>query len=466
MIRVLFIGTSEFAVHFIKKLTEIEYIDLVGVITQPDKPIGRKQILSPPPVKEYLQSTSSKIKVFQPERLGQDAKQILDETKPEIVIVVAYGQMIPDGMLNYPKFKCLNIHGSLLPKLRGAVPVPMAILNGFDKTGITIQIMEKKLDAGDILASKDVEIANDDNTESLKLKLADIGTKLLEETLPKWADSTGKSRLTPTRQNESESTFCVQSDISKEKAELLKTDSAEIIDRKIRAFYPWPISWGILRNPESNKQDRGIESIEKFTDKRFMIYKAKIIDKDHFNKKGLKLFRRENSLILRCDTGWLEILECQLEGKKRLSGRDYLFLARDTMTSIRGILIKDNKILLIHRIKAGNDYYATPGGAQMVGEKVEDALKREFLEETNQIIIPKELAYESHFVFDDGSSFTHLNYLCELSSDSIDRTLKMIGEETQYDQKENFYELCWIPVKDAVKLNIPEDLKKYLEKLN
>src|SRR5688572_22105459 len=150
MIKALFIGTSDFAVPILEKLITSKKVDLAGVVTQPDRPVGRKQILTPPDVKKYLIENSIDVPVFQPEKLGLDAEEILNKTKPELIIVASYGQFIPKIMLNYPKYKCLNIHASLLPDLRGAVPMPMAILKGYEKTGVTLQVMVEGMDEGDI----------------------------------------------------------------------------------------------------------------------------------------------------------------------------------------------------------------------------------------------------------------------------------------------------------------------------
>ncbi len=455
-VRTLFIGTSEFAVPILKKLTELDFIKLVGIVTQPDKPVGRKQTLTPPPVKESAYSLKFKAEVFQPTKLKNNSQTILDETNPELIIVASYGQMIPDDMLNYPKYKCLNIHGSLLPDLRGATPVPIAILKGYEKTGTTIQVMEKELDAGDIVAQREEIIREDDTTESLKLRLSEISCELLEEILPKWF----AGEIEAKKQDEGKATFCSQKDIAKENAELLPSDSAVEVDRKVRAFYPWPIAWAKLKSEEANKLTNGIEVNEKFSGKILKIYKTKVLNNSYPHKKDLKLFRFGKRLMMRCDTGWAEVLECQVEGKQKMTGKEALFLAIDKAESARGIVIHDNKVLLIYRKKFGKEYYISPGGAVGVNEKPEDTVIREIKEETNVDVKVKGVAYE-YIDKTNGFDYRHICYLCEPSGETDE--LKILGEETQYAKDENYYEPVWIPLDEATKLPITKELKEYIE---
>ena len=331
--KILFIGTSDFAVPILEKLAHSEFIELIGVVTQPDKSIGRHQSeLGQSPVKQWVQTSSKKekkVQLFQPEKLRDEAEKIIELTQPDLIIVASYGQMVPKIMIDYPKFKCLNVHVSLLPDLRGAVPMPMAILKGYKKTGVSIPIMTEKLDDGDIIARREFDIDDDETTESLTKKASNVGADLLISILQKWMNGEVK----PVPQDHSKATYCTQNDISKEKAQLLTTDTAIDIDRKIRAFYPWPIAWSFLRGPEDDKQMEGIEANAQFKGKRLKIFKIKVLDEKYPNKKNLKLFKYENRLILRADDGWLEILECQLEGKKKMPGSDYLFLANDKCES-------------------------------------------------------------------------------------------------------------------------------------
>ncbi len=312
--RTLFIGTGEFAIPIWERLSTMEGIQLVGVITQPDKPVGRDQKLSPGPLMSHmLQNRDWDYPVFQPTKLSIDAGEILTSTKPQLIVVAAYGQMVPQEMLVYPEFGCLNVHGSLLPELRGAVPVQMAILQGHKVTGVTIQKMVMELDAGPIVASKETEIAADDTTSTLMLKLAVLGAGLLEEKLPVFL----AGEMVLREQNGSQATFCYQADIKKEKAEIKFETPVEIAERMVRAFDPWPIAWFLTGG------------------KRVKVFKAKMANEDMqsvFGTKAGKLgvIRQGKQLFLQLANGYLELLELQVEGKRRGTAVEYTYLATNS----------------------------------------------------------------------------------------------------------------------------------------
>ena len=308
----IFFGAGNFAVKILENLLTLEYLEIKVVVTQPDKVAGRKKIMTPPPVKHYLQSEQIQIPLLQPEKLRTQSITILEEYRPELIIVADYGQMIPNDVIDFPKYKCLNIHGSILPKYRGAVPAAMAILNGDKTTGVSIPIMTYKLDDGAVIGSKEIDILDTDTTFSLRMRLADAGNELINEILPKWL----KGEIIPTIQNDSLASVTWESDIDKEKA-LIKPDiPISKIDRMIRAFSPWPIAWA--------KVD--IDGVEK----RLKIYRAKKVDEsftiDISNHTAGKIFKENKQLYLTLQDGVLELQEIQLEGKKVLSGSDYLFL--------------------------------------------------------------------------------------------------------------------------------------------
>lgn len=311
-IRTLFIGTGGFAVTVLQALIASELVDVVGVITQPDKPFGRKQELRGGPLMEFIRNDESakNLKIYQPEKLRLEAEQILNETTPELIIVAAYGQMIPDVMLTYPKYKCLNLHGSLLPQLRGAVPVQMAILNGLEATGITIQEMVKELDAGPIVAVERVDIAPDETSESLMSKLAEVGSELLIKIIPDLI--AGKIQFV--EQDHSQATFCYQADIAKEKAEITFEMSVKQAERMIRAFYPWPVAW-----VNYSKNEGEVSQMLK-------IFKATpALGVTHQFQK-LAIFREGKKLYLALNDGTIELEELQLEGKNKRQASHYLFL--------------------------------------------------------------------------------------------------------------------------------------------
>ena len=339
-IRTIFIGTPDFVVPVLRKITELEFIDLVGVITQPDKPFGRKKIMTPPPVKAWIleninslrepQGTDchDQIKIYQPEKLKDESEQILEELKPELIITFAYRQFIPKNMLEYPKYGCLNIHPSILPDLRGATPMPMAILNGYEETGVTLQVMGEGMDEGDVVGVRRQKLDDRETTESLMGKITKLVEEMLEVELLQWIDG----EIKPIPQDHTKATYCYEKDISKEKAEIDWKKTAIEIDRQIRAFYSWPIAWCELS--EKNTKD------ETFWGKRLKIYTAaeetlrcnvSHSDNDstvqtNVTKQPGQIFKHEKELYIQTGEGILRLDEVQLEGKKKMNGRDYMFL--------------------------------------------------------------------------------------------------------------------------------------------
>ncbi|MCA9386240.1 methionyl-tRNA formyltransferase [Candidatus Dojkabacteria bacterium] len=311
--RVIFIGTSEFGIPSIERLSQMEEVELVCVVTQPDRPVGRKQVLQAPPVKEWVQNYLPNIPIEQPEKITLAAKELLERYKPDCIIVASYGQFIPTSILEVPEFKCLNIHASLLPDLRGAVPMPMAIWKGYKQTGTTIQIMEEGMDQGSIIGSKVVTIDERETTATLTEKLSEISGVLLEEVLPLWF----QGKIVPKKQDDSEATYCYQKDIAKPHVQINWDLSAKEIDCMIRALVPWPIAWiEITENQTNNK---------KFWGKRLKVFEASLRE-DESNHTVGEFYNSGDSLCVQTGNGALELVSIQLEGKKRMSGKDYLFL--------------------------------------------------------------------------------------------------------------------------------------------
>ena len=224
-LRVVFMGTPDFAVPVLKKL--IENTNVVLVVTQPDSFVGRKKVLTPSPIKKLAQENG--IEVFAPNKIREDNKRIL-ELNPDIIITCAYGQIIPKVLLDYPKYKCINVHASLLPKYRGGAPIHRAIMNGDDKTGITIMYMDVGMDDGDIIKEESLDILESDNIESLSDKLSILGSRLLIETLPSIINGTCK-RI---KQDENEVSFAY---IVKREDELIDFNTSyKSIKNKVRAL--------------------------------------------------------------------------------------------------------------------------------------------------------------------------------------------------------------------------------------
>ncbi|MEM6529733.1 MAG: methionyl-tRNA formyltransferase [Chloroflexota bacterium] len=232
MATVIFMGTPDFAVPTLQRL--IDEHDVMGVVTQPDRPAGRKNKLRQPPVKEL--ALKHNIPVFQPEKLRKkdNIQQLKNMGIPDVYIVAAYGQILPQSVLDIPAHGSINVHASLLPRWRGAAPIHAAIREGDAKTGVTIMLMDAGLDTGPMLSKRAMLIEPDDTGQSLHDKLAALGADLLSETLPQYL--TGD--ITPEPQDDNLSTLSPQ--IQKEEGAINWENSAESIERMVRAFTPWP----------------------------------------------------------------------------------------------------------------------------------------------------------------------------------------------------------------------------------
>ncbi len=295
-IRIVFMGTPSFAVPIFKALAD-KY-NVVLVVTQPDKKVGRKQILTPTPIKEA--SALYNIKVLQPVRIKDEYEKIL-EYKPDMIVTCAYGQILPKELLNYPKYKCINVHASLLPKLRGGAPIHHAIMDGYKKTGVTIMYMDEKMDAGDILSIKETDITNNDTLGTLQERLSEMGKDLLIDTLPKIIDGSIK----PIKQDESAVTYGYNITKEDEKIDFNKT--SEEIYNKVRALNPSPGAYTIFKG------------------KRMKVYDLRLSDryysKTHpgtivgFEDDGIRVVTKDSEVIL---------TDIAIEGKKRCLVKDYL----------------------------------------------------------------------------------------------------------------------------------------------
>ena len=230
-LKVIFMGTPDFAVPVLQKL--IENTQVVLVVTQPDKLVGRKQILTPTPIKKV--ALEYNIPVFQPQKIRSDYDTIVN-SNADIVITCAYGQIIPKAILDYPRLGCINVHASLLPKYRGGAPIHWCLINGEEKTGITIMYMAEKMDNGDIISQEEYTISATDNVGTLHEKLSKIGANLLISTLPSIIEGTNK-RI---KQVESEVTFAYNIKREEEKLDFKKTGK-ELVNQ-IRGLNPWPLA--------------------------------------------------------------------------------------------------------------------------------------------------------------------------------------------------------------------------------
>ena len=293
-IRVVYMGTPEFSVNPLREICDI--CDVVLVVTQPDKLVGRKQELKYSPVKEY--ALEHNIEVFQPEKIREEYQRIID-LKPDLIITCAYGQIIPKVLLDYPKYKCINIHASLLPKYRGGAPIHHSILNGDKYTGITIMYMDTKMDSGDILYQEKLEIKDEDNVGTMFEKLSILGSKMIKDFLPKLLNGD----INPVKQNEEEVTYAYN--ISKEDEKIDFNNSSLDIFNKIRGLNPFPVSYAVLDN------------------KRVKLYNSRIGTKTN-GSIGEIISIYEDRIGIKTLDGEIIITELQFEGKKKVLVKDYL----------------------------------------------------------------------------------------------------------------------------------------------
>lgn len=238
-LRVCFMGTPDFAVPILETL--IQNTNVILVVSQPDKKVGRKQILTKTPIHEVADKYG--ISVFQPEKIKNDYERIL-EVKPDIIITCAYGQIIPKVLLDLPRLGCINVHASLLPKLRGGAPLHHAIIDGLDKTGITIMYMDEAMDTGDIISTISYDIKSSDTTEDIHDTLMELGAKLLIDTLPSIVTGTNR-RI---KQNETEATYGYN--ITREEEHIDFNKRGILIDRLVRGLYSWPLANTIIGDTE------------------------------------------------------------------------------------------------------------------------------------------------------------------------------------------------------------------------
>ncbi len=296
--KILFMGTPEFAVPCLDALIKNGY-QVCGVVTQPDKPAGRGHKMTPPPVKILAQEKG--IEVFQPEILRDFAfKGELDRLNPEMIVVVAYGKILPEYILNFPKYGCINMHASLLPKYRGAGPIQWSVINGEGKTGITSMLMEKGLDTGDMLLKCETEIGEYETAGELHDRLMLMGAELLIETVIK----AEKGELNPEKQCDENS--CYAPMINKDTARIDWSASAKVISKLICGMNPWPIAHTLYKG----------EALK--------IYKAKC-GKSAKGNRGEIVKADESGIEILCGDGnTIVATEIQFAGSKRMQVRDYL----------------------------------------------------------------------------------------------------------------------------------------------
>ncbi|MDZ7835318.1 MAG: methionyl-tRNA formyltransferase [Alkalibacterium sp.] len=300
MYKVIFMGTPEFSVPILEALVKSPLCEVIGVVTQPDRKVGRKKTRTAPPVKKKAEEYE--IPVLQPEKLAgsEELREVLD-LNPDLVVTAAYGQYVPTVLLHTPPFKAVNVHASLLPKYRGAAPIHYALINGDEKTGVTIMYMEKEMDAGDILSQRSIPIEDSDTVGSLFDKLSLLGRDLLMETLPNLFDQT----LDPKKQRESDVTYAPM--IRPEEEKIAWEQPAEQISNKIRGMNPFPGAYTLLNG------------------QRFKIWRAVPLKTADDREPGTIIEINKNECIVKgLDDTALSLMEVQPFGKPRMAIRDFL----------------------------------------------------------------------------------------------------------------------------------------------
>lgn len=294
--KIVFMGTPEFSVPILEGL--IENYDVIGVVTQPDKEVGRSHVIKFSKVKEV--ALANDIRVFQPVKVREDYDDIV-KLNPDLIVTCAYGQIIPKVLLDLPKYGCINVHASLLPKLRGGAPIHRAILNGDMKTGITIMYMDEHMDTGDIIQSEEVLIEKDDTVGTLHDKLSVMGKELLLNVLNKYKDG----NFPHVRQDDSEATYAP---IIKREDELVDFNKTSLeIYNKIRGLNPFPVAYATLDG------------------KVMKLYASSIKDNVYTSKKNGEIVRIYNDGIgVSTRDSEIVITEIKLEGKRKMSVKEYL----------------------------------------------------------------------------------------------------------------------------------------------
>ncbi len=293
--RIVYMGTPDFAVPALEKLAQSPDYTVAAVFTQPDKPKGRKMVMTPPDVKVCAEKLG--IPVFQPSSMrSEEAYNSLKELNPDVIVVAAYGQILPKAVLDLPKFGCVNIHGSLLPKYRGAAPIQQSVLDGEKVTGVTTMLMDVGLDTGDILLKAETEIGENETAGELFDRLAVLGGELIVQTL----DKLKKGEITPQKQDESLATHT--SKITKDLCPIDFNKTAYEVHNKVRGLNPWPVA------------------VTEIAGKTVKVYSSRVSDMSGAAGTILSL----KPFVVACGDKSVELIEIQPQGKKRMTAQAFL----------------------------------------------------------------------------------------------------------------------------------------------
>lgn len=298
--KILFMGTPDFALFSLKELVEKSSHEICGVITQPDKPRGRGYALMPPPVKVY--ALEQGLKVYQPDTLrGEEFARLLDELSPDIITVVAFGKILPLNVIDFPKHGCINVHGSLLPEYRGAAPMQRAIIDGKKVTGVTIMYMAEGLDTGDMLLKREFKIEDNANFEDIHDGLGKMGAEALIEAI----EAIEKGSITRIPQDDSLSTYAKK--ITKEDCAIDFSKDAQTVHDLIRGLSPIPLS--LTHTPNG---------------KLLKIVESRIADPEREHERVGEVISLEDGIEVACARGSVKLLKVLPEGKARMSASDFI----------------------------------------------------------------------------------------------------------------------------------------------
>ncbi len=296
--KIIFMGTPDFAVGTLDALVEAGH-EVSLVVTQPDRVKGRGKAISMPPVKEC--ALKHEIPVFQPEKVKEDdAVMRLRAEAPDIIVVAAFGQILSKEILELPRYGCINVHASLLPKYRGAAPIQWSIIDGEEKTGVTIMQMNEGLDTGDILTQREVPILSTETGGSLFDKLAETGASLCVETI----SEIEKGNVNPVKQDDNFSSYAKM--LKKELGQIDFSEPAENIERLVRALNPWPSAY------------------TKLDGELIKIWETEVVQEESNSAPGMITYVAKDHFVVSCGKGQLKVLSLQKNGKKRMTTHDFL----------------------------------------------------------------------------------------------------------------------------------------------
>ena len=296
-IKVIFMGTPEFSLNVLDML--IKNTNVIAVVTQPDKIVGKNKEKSWTPIKKM--AIEHNIKVLQPEKIRKEYDEVIN-LRPDLIVTCAYGQIIPEVILNAPRLGCINVHASLLPKLRGGSPLHHALIDGYDKTGVTIMYMDKGMDTGDIITQEEIDILKTDTVGTIHDKLSVMGSELLYKTLPSIINGTN-SRI---KQNDSEATYCHNITHEEEIIDFNKT-VLEIFNQ-VRGMNPYPVAYFTLNKIIYKVYEVDYEETDKYENKTI----------------GEIVIQDKNDLVIRASNGLIYLKRIKKEGKKLMNINDYL----------------------------------------------------------------------------------------------------------------------------------------------